>query len=64
MQNYVQCFLEVRLKLGDVIEEDQEDPAQVGKVIRQTPPPNSSVPSSGSVSITLGRLPIAETSEQ
>lgn len=51
-----------RLKLGEV-KEDQADEAQVGKVIRQTPPPGSAVASGVSVNITVGRLQVAKSSE-
>lgn len=46
-----------RLKLGEVQEEDQDDPAQVGRVIRQTPPPGSAVATGVSVALIIGRSP-------
>jgi hypothetical protein len=57
-------LLAARLTLGPVIEKDIEDPALVGKVIRQVPPPNSPVSRSESVSITIGRLSISDNSQR
>jgi hypothetical protein len=54
----------VRMKLGEVKEEDQGDKAQVGKVIRQMPPPGSAVVSGVSVNLTVGRLQIAKSDNQ
>ena len=44
-----------KLKLGEVKEEATTDPTQSGVVIRQTPPPGSSVASGVSVNITVGK---------
>jgi hypothetical protein len=53
-----------RLKLGQVQEEDQDDVAWVGKVIRQTPPPGSAVATGVSVNLTVGHLQVAEPDNQ
>lgn len=44
------------LKLGEVSQEDQDDAAQAGKVIRQTPQSATEVASGALVNITLARL--------
>ncbi|MCG3207125.1 MAG: hypothetical protein FOGNACKC_00725 [Anaerolineae bacterium] len=54
----------VRLNLGDVVEQDQDEPGLAGKVISQTPPPNTPLAGSGSVNIIIGRLAATETPDQ
>lgn len=46
---------EANLKLGNVTEEPSEDPAKVGKVIRQDPPADSEIPAGTAVDIVIGK---------